>query len=413
MGLNGKARQISDDIWKLTVYLGKIDGKYRRRTKEVEIINPDPEKAAKKAERLLRDFISEVEKELAEAEAQKQKEQSFIPSDMPLCDYLRQFLNIVKPNLERNTHESYTWEIEHHINPVLGHIPLGALTPGHIQEFYIGKLEHGRLPKRRKDGTTQPLEERQGLSVRSVRYLHSILRQALEKAVDLEYIQKNPCAKISPPTDKRRQEEKIVCLDAEQLTDFLSKAEGHPDYALIYTAAYTGMRQSELLALTWDNVLWKESAIRVAGAVNLLESGEFDHGRTKNESSTRVIDITSRTLEVLKRHQKAQREEFMKSGVRNKLNLVFPDKNGNYMNRKNLAGRFRNLADKCEFYNFTFHGLRHTHATILLAAGWYPNDVSKRLGHADIDTTLRVYGHVIPKNQKKLAAKFDELVEQK
>ncbi len=413
MGLNGKAKQISDDKWKLTVYLGRIDGKYRRRTREVEIINPDPEKAARKAERLLRSFISEVEEELAEAEAQKQQAQSFAPSDTPLSDYLQQWLNIVKPELERNTHESYTWEIDRHINPVLGHIPLSALTPGHIQEFYIGKLEHGRLPRKRKDGTIPPLEEREGLSVRTVRYLHSILTQALEKAVDLEYIHKNPCAKITPPTDKRRPEEKIVCLDAEQLAEFLSKAEGYQDYALIYTAAYTGMRQSELLALTWDNVLWKESAIRVVRAVNLLESGEFDDGRTKNETSTRVIDITSRTLKVLKEHQKAQREDFMKRGVRNNLNLVFPDKNGNYINRKNLAGRFRNLADKNKFYNFTFKGLRHTHATILLSAGWYPNDVSKRLGHADIDTTLRVYGHVIPKNQKRLAEKFDELVEQK
>ena len=413
MGLNGKARQISHTLWKLTVYLGRVDGVYRRRTREVEINILDKDRAAWKADRLLKNFISEVEDEIAQAQAEKEQAQSFIPSDTPLNVYMKQWLTIVKPDLERNTYESYTWEIEKHINPILGHIPMSALSPGHIQEFYIGKLEHGQLPKKKKNGEIQPLEERKGLSIRSVQYLHSILHQALEKAVDLEYIEKNPCAKIKPPRDKRRPEEKIIHLDSEQLADFLSKAEGHPDYALIYTAAYTGMRQSELLALTWDNIMWKKSAIQVMGAVNLLENGEFDDGRTKNESSTRIIDITSRTIDVLKHHQKKQREELMENGVRNKLKLVFPGKNGDYMNRKNLASRFRNLADKHKYFDLTFHGLRHTHATILLSAGWYPNDVSKRLGHADIDTTLRTYGHIIPKNQQKLAAKFDELVEQK
>jgi len=389
MGLNGKWRQIDDNLIKMTVYLGKdSNGIYRRRTKEAECNNP------KKATKLLREYISEIEEELALAAC-------FSPSDIPLKNYLEKWLDIKKPDLERNTYESYKWEIDTHISPVLGHIPLSALTPLYIQEFYTGKIEHGRIDKKG------------GLSSRVVQYLHSILHQALEKAVDLEMIDRNPCNKIKPPKNKKRPEEKIVYLDREQLAKFLTASKDHRDYALIYTAAYTGMRQSELLALTWDNVFMKSQTIRIERAVNLLENGEFDDGRTKNASSTRNIDISKRLISVLKAHKKAQLKYLAASSIRNKGNLVFIDPNGSYMNRKTLAQRFRNLADNCKHYEFTFKGLRHTHATILLSEGWYPNDVSKRLGHSSIDTTLRVYGHVIPKQQKKLADKFDELIQEK
>jgi len=389
MSVNGKARQIDENLYKLTVYLGKDKhGTYRRRTKEVECTNP------KKLAKLLRDYISEIEEELEQVAC-------FTPSDILLKDYFKQWLAIKKPDLERNTYDSYKWEIDTHITPVIGHIPLSELTPLNIQEFYTGKIEHGRIDKKG------------GLSTRVVKYLHSILHQALEKAVDLEMIDRNPCSKIKPPKNKKRPVEKIVYLDSEQLGKFLIASQGHRDYALIYTAAYTGMRQSELLALTWDKVFMKNGTIKIDQAVNLLENGEFDDGRTKTESSNRTIDVSQRVLNVLKEHKKAQLKYLAASGKRNENNLVFIDPNGSYMNRKTLAQRFRNLADKSNHYHLTFKGLRHTHATILLSEGWYPNDVSKRLGHSSIDTTLRVYGHVIPKQQKKLADKFDELIQDK
>jgi len=387
MSLNGKYIPIGEDLYKLTVYLGKDkNGIYRRRTKEVECTNP------KKLDKLLRDFISEIEEELEQATG-------FTPSELLLKDYFKQWLAIKKPDLERNTYESYKWEIDTHITPVIGHIPLAELTPLNIQEFYTGKIEHGRIDKKG------------GLSTRVVKYLHSILHQALEKAVDLEMIDRNPCSKIKPPKNKKRPEEQIVFLDKEQLAKFLIASKCHRDYALIFTAAYTGMRQSELLALTWDKVFMKNKTIKIDQAVNLLENGEFDDGRTKTASSNRTIDVSQRVISVLKQHKKEQLKYLAASGKRNEKNLVFTDPDGSYVNRKTLAQRFRNLADKSKHYHLTFKGMRHTHATILLSEGWYPNDVSKRLGHSSIDTTLRVYGHVIPKQQKKLADKFDELIQ--
>ncbi|MEN6462218.1 MAG: hypothetical protein ABFC94_12715 [Syntrophomonas sp.] len=95
MSLNGKYRLIKDDLYKLTVYLGKDKhGTYRRRTKEVECTNP------KKLDKMLRDFISEIEDELEQAAG-------FTFSELLLEDYLKQWLTIKKPDLERNTYESY------------------------------------------------------------------------------------------------------------------------------------------------------------------------------------------------------------------------------------------------------------------------------------------------------------------
>lgn len=285
--------------------------------------------------------------------------------------------------------------------PDNGHIPLGSLAPIHVQEFYSFKAAEGRL-----DG-------KGALSSRSVLYIHSILRQALEKAVTLELILKNPCQKVTPPRLKKRLPRDYVVLDASQLSRFLEFCRGHRDYALIFTAAYTGMRQSELLGLQWEHVLWNDSSIKVEQSLNLLEGGVPYLGATKNASSSRVVKVAESVMKVLREHKKAlaQRQLKEQGAFANQHNLVFPDlRTGGYENRKRVSARFKRLAEKAGYPGLRFHDLRHIHATILLTAGEFVKVVSQRLGHADVDTTLRTYAHVLPKQQDEAARRFAELL---
>lgn len=384
-------------------------GKYRNMSKTVR---------GKKeiAEDFLRQWLTELENP------------KFQATDQLLGDWLIYWIdNIAKKDLERNTYESYRWEINKHIIPMIGQAPLSDLLPLDIQKFYDHKSNDGKL---KASG---------GLSNRSVTYIHSILNQALTKAVDLEMIEKNPCDKVKPGKDKRKQRkgQDIVSLSKEQLTDFIKSCREHRDFALIYTAAYTGARQSELLGLKWDDVEWDEKSIYIHMALHRHNDGSYEHRpRTKNSSSTRTISITDADSAVLKQHRKDQKELQLAAGSnwKNEFNLVFTEADGSPMDRRNQTGRFTNLANKLlqppkiespktdesevktekskkeKAKQFTFHGLRHTHATILLSDGEYINVVSERLGHADVETTLRTYGHVLPKKREDVAERFARLV---
>lgn len=115
----------------------------------------------------------------------------------------------------------------------------------------------------------------------------------------------------------------------------------------------------------------------------------------------------------LREHKKAlaQRQLKEQGAFANRHNLVFPDlRTGSYENRKRVSARFKRLAEKTGYPGLRFHDLRHIHATILLTAGEFVKVVSQRLGHADVDTTLRTYAHVLPKQQDEAARRFAELL---
>lgn len=411
MGLTGHVEEIKkNQHYRLVVNLEKDESgpktKYPKKRKDVRC------GGKREAESLLKEWIDELEQPPAK---------SF--SETPTGDFLLHWVDtIAKPNLERNTYEGYRWRIEEHLKPSIGHIPLCELTPMHIQTLYSYKLEVGRLEnekargketsatKKAKSKKTDKKEDKpKGLSNRSVEFLHTILNQALNVAVDLELIPKNPCVKIKPPKNRKSQKEKMVVLASKELRNFLSRITDHDDYAEIYTDAYTGMRISELLALQWSDILWDQKKINIDKTIHKLANGEFElRPRTKNKKP-RVIDVTDSVLYVLKQHRKQQ----MTAGtLNNEYNLVFPDNNkfkGMPQDRKNLYHRFVNVASKMGHKGMRFHDLRHTHATILLEAGEMPNAVAERLGH-DVNTLLKTYAHVLPSAARKIADRFEELM---
>ncbi|MCR4442182.1 MAG: site-specific integrase [Peptococcaceae bacterium] len=378
--------KIAEKHYRIVINLGRDkNGKYPKKRRDVHGTRPE-------AEEVLRQMLDELEN----------PPKRF--SEQLTGEFLLLWVNtIAKPDLEQNTYESYKWEIERHINPCIGHIPLCELTPMHIQTFYSYLAEAGKL---RGKG---------GLSNRSVIYKGAILNQALAKAVDLELIEKNPCDSVKPPRDKKKKQKKdeMIVLTKEELKTFLADTRDHPDWALIHTAAYTGMRQSELLGLRREDILWKQKKIRVKMTLHRLQNGEYEHrSRTKNTTSTRLIPVTRRVLAVLRWHLWKQSKSIKSTPKNQKFNsLVFLDQEGIPLDRRNLSHRFSNLAAKMGYPGMRFHDLRHTHATILLAAGEMINAVSERLGHADVQTTLNTYGHVLPKKADDTAEKFDKLLQ--
>ena len=389
--LKGRKVKIGKDKWKLIVNLGYnlTEKRYDRRTR-VFYGNDRESDAA------LREFIYELENP------------QLIASEMLLCEWLDYWLESYgKPiyNWEQNTYERNGRIVRVNIKPYIGHIPLNALEPSHVLEHYAYlRISGKKIKKRTSEGT---VSERGPLAARTVKYVHTILNQALSEAVKLRKILDNPCKGLSPASEKGKPYTKWVVLNATQLKEFIQNIHNHRDYALIHIASYSGARQSELLGLEKDAILWDKSSIRIKQALHVDDESEdgFElRPRTKNETSTRTVKLSKRTMDVLAEYIKKQEA----AGINNAL--VFTEPDGQPIKRDNLYHRFVNLAKKNGHPGMAFHHLRHTHATILLSNGAYINEVSKRLGHANPKITLSVYGHCLPEGEEILVTQFDSLL---
>lgn len=352
----------------------------------------------RQAEAFLRDFIAELETE-AENPYSRQPYGEWL-------DYWLDTYGEIMYKWEKNTFDRARRIVEVNIKPYLKDIPLCELEPEHFIQLYTYLGKHGKVSKK-KDANGNLINKRSALSSRTIRYVHVIINQSLNEAVKLRKIPVNPADGLTPKKEKNKPKGKWVVLDTDQLSSFLHDISYHRDYAIIFVAAYTGARESELIGLTKDKISWDKKELRIEQALHLDDKSEdgFEHRqRTKNDTSERIIDVSDRVVNVLKDYLESQKEKGIES------DLVFTEPDGSFINRNNLCHRFSNLVKKHGHPGMTFHHLRHTHATILLSNGEYINEVAERLGHADSKITFSLYGHVLPQRKRVLSARFDELV---
>ncbi len=154
------------------------------------------------------------------------------PGKTTLAEYLKRWLgDYAWPNLAPRTTEGYEHIIRRHLNPALGSIVLTQLKPEHIQRYYSEKLWGGP-------------------SAQTVRHHHTTLHKALQTAVEWGLLSRNSADAVSPP---RVQRAEMQTWDEDDITRFLEAARNSPYHAPFYTAIFTGMRCSELLALRWQD----------------------------------------------------------------------------------------------------------------------------------------------------------------
>jgi integrase len=230
----------------------------------------------------------------------------------------------------------------------------------------------------------------EGLSSRTVRYLHAVLHKALKQAADDGLIPRNAAASAKPP--QLRQAE-IRPLSPTQAKAFLEAAHGDRMEALYVLAITAGLRQGELLGLKWEDVDLEGGTLQVK---RTLSNGIFTAPKTAK--SRRSVKLTTRALEILKHHRQRQLEERDRmANLWVDHGLVFATEVGTPMNRHNLNARsFKPLLKRAGLPDRRFHDLRHTCATLLLSKGVHAKFVQELLGHATIAVTLDTYSHVLP-----------------
>ncbi|MCZ4246848.1 hypothetical protein BXO87_01730 [Bacillus sp. GZB] len=372
-------------FYEVTVSTDPITGKRKRKKKR----GFDTEKAAQKA---LIELIAEI-----------QKNEYLEPSTVPLSTYLSEFLKIRATELEGDTFKTEKGNMETHILPELGRLPLGKVTTDRLQRF-IDKL----------------LEEK-GLQASSVKRIFDPLRIALDRAVTRGYIRENPANAVIKPKITRSE---MTVWSKEDVVRFLNFAKKDRMFMLFHLAFTTGLRQSELLGLRWKDLDTEQGVLRITQV--LTRDGELKP-RGKTASATRAVTLMEETLQLLQKHREMLARERFAAGDKYKDHgLILPSSKGTPLLHRNtnrsfdrLVKEYNALADKMKDVNnidvprlekIRFHDMRHTHATLLLLARENPKIVAERLGHSKVSVTLDTYSHVLPNMQKEVPAKLAEVL---
>jgi integrase len=319
------------------------------------------------------------------------------PSRMTVRQWLTTWLATVREEVAPKSHERYAEIVENFLIPTLGNLPLVKLAPSHIQEAYNAWATGGR-----RDGKLG------GLSARTRRHIHRILRSALTRAVEQQLLARNPADAFRKRLPKVERRE-MVTLSAEQSARLMEAIMHTRIYWPVLLALSTGMRRGEVFAVRWKNVDLSGASVRVMESLEQTKVGiRFKAPKTDRG---RAITLPLFAVNELKRLKRQQAEELLMLGIRQTgETLVCARADGKPLQPQSLTHQFTRLISRVkDIPRVRFHDLRHSHATQLLLAGVHPKVAQERLGHATITTTLDLYSHVTKTMQTEAAEKLDAL----
>jgi integrase len=238
-------------------------------------------------------------------------------------------------------------------------------------------------------------EKSDALAPASVRYIHAVLRSALEQAVSWRLLAVNPAQAVKPPRKPRND---IQPLNAAEARALLEVAADDPLLALYVTALHTGMRLGELLGMTWDAIDWSRGIIEVRGTLQRKGPKEYRLEAPKTERSRRTVPMIDQLAEALRQHRSREVERLLALGYgRDDMRWVFTDRWGEPIYWGHVTDRLlRPLCRQAGIREIRFHDLRHTAASMLLSHGVPVHIVADILGHTSATTTLEVYAHLMP-----------------
>ncbi len=233
------------------------------------------------------------------------------------------------------------------------------------------------------------------LSDRRVRCYHAFVSSVLEKAVKWNVIYDNPARRVEPPKQSRIVAPYLDEDGARQLLEAL-ESEDPQHSVMIHLLLLFGMRRAELLGLKWENIDFEKSTISIRQTIHYLPERGIFEDTTKTAGSERTLKAAPYTLQLLRQHQAWQAAERLKVGdLWNDHGYVFTRYNGEPIHPDALSGWFRQFVKRHDLPPIHLHSLRHTSATLLIADHTPLTTVAARLGHANTNTTAKVYAHAI------------------
>lgn len=304
------------------------------------------------------------------------------------------YKNTIKPNSQ----QSMEGIVRLHILPVFGDYKLDKLTTPIIQQQvnkWADKANKGEKG-----------------AYANYSFLNNINRRILQYGVTMQVIRHNPARDVIIPRKQQNKEHKVKFFSNQELKQFLdyledldqSSYENFFDYVLYKTLLASGCRIGEALALEWSDIDLKKGTISISKTLNRYQ----ETNTPKSKAGLREIDIDKATVSLLKQYKKRQQVQSWQLG--RSEGIVFTPFTTKYayacLLRKRLQGHFKDAGVP----DISFHGFRHTHATIMLYAGIEAKDLQYRLGHSNISMTLNTYVHATKEGAKKAVSIFEAAI---
>lgn len=371
----------------------------------------DAAKIAGKRNRISKSgYKTKAEATVAGAEAMVEYNGSgirFIPSEMSYADFLDYWIeNYCLITLKGTTLSNYKKRIKEHIKPVLGAYKLASLTTASLQKFINVKVA-----------------ARYSLNTLSV--LRGILSGSLQYAVRQNMLKSNPAREIRIPTERSTESLQLRSaphryLPPDTITKIFERfPEKHPSHIPLMLGYRCGLRLGEVFAITWDCVDLEKGQICINKQVQWNPAEQWWFFTNPKFNSFRAIDLDSTLLELLRRERERQDKDrayygelytvYYENDVRGlvtspddsskatPVELMLVRQDGSYIQTRTMQHASSVIHHELGLKGFTFHSLRHTHATMLAEAAMPQKYTQQRLGHKDISVTLKYYTHLTDK----------------
>jgi integrase len=311
-----------------------------------------------------------------------------VPTKLTLAQHLENWYNgYIKTKTGPRTVEAVNSIIKKHLSPALGEIKLQKLTAQLIQEYYSHALEK--------------------LSARTVYKHHRILSQSLRYAVRQGHLGANPCDLVDAPRPNKKVMRFLTPEEAEKL---LETAKDSYFYPVIYFAISTGLRQAEILGLTWRDIDLDLLTISVNKAL-YKRKGITEFREPKTQHSRRTVCMTPKLAAFMKDYKASRESLYIQTGhVLGLDDLVFTSVDIRPLHPSVLSHNYKKIVDKAGLSGVRFHDLRHTFASLMLLRGISPKVISEALGHSSVAFTMDTYSHIIKGMQEDAMKLLDEVL---
>lgn len=345
---DGSIYKRADGRWAAVVNLGWQDGKRRRKT-------------------LYAKTRGEVKEHLTKAPRDHQRALPVTSDTLTTGQFLDSWLvDSVKAAVRPRTFQSYTELVRVHLGPGLGRIPLSKLEPRDIRRFLNRKLAAGLSPRR-------------------VQYIHAVLRSSLSQALADDIVVRNVAKLVKAPTVEQSE---IEPFTPEEARAFIQAIQGERLEALYMLAIATGLRQAEILGLSWSDIDLDKEQLTVRTTLQRI-NGELHFLEPKTARSRRTLAFPEMVADALRAHWGRQIEEMLDAGTEWKESgLVFTTPTGGPLSDRVVRVRFYRILENASLRRQRFHDLRHAYASLMIAQGVQSREVMETLGHSTIVMTL-------------------------
>ena len=370
-----KKREVTGSLFerngKFTAMLSFYDEDGKRRQKSVALGIP-----VKGNKRKAQARLEELKREYGLKEYAKPKE------DSPLfADFLKDWLKITEPTIERTTYQSYEGLISARLDPFFREkkLRLCDVEPKHIRELHQFIFNDG-------------------CNANTVIHYHAVVRKALQYAVKNEMISENAADKVDRP---KKGKYLAGFYSKEELAALFEATKDDSMAVVIQLAAYYGLRRSEVLGIRWSAVDFERGTVSINHKVTeTTVNGQhklYTEDKLKTKSSFRTLPLIPavRTLlEEQKEKQAQYRKLFRKSYCRDYEDYVCTDEMGKLFRPNYVTDHFNILLKRHGLRHIRFHDLRHSCASLLLSQGIPMKQIQDWLGHSTFATTADIYSHL-------------------